>query len=489
MNNLFICNSSYQILISAIMCELYYGKDNNTLLFDEYLYNTISKIMSSTYNTFFENIVCAHSQSLKKDISILFSKYNYDRIHIFNWGNSCSRYIYETYSSEFIALDEGLGSYRLFDIWNDQGIDLLKLNTVYLLDPSLSSDYEYGLNIKSIDVYNLISTQSRWEIFLRKVNRLFGYNPINSPSVIYFDRYFVSENTLPYVYEQFFLNQLLRILASYDYGIKIHPSESNELAKLRYGIHSNNILENTVVPWELVLMNRDKDKPLVLLSINSTPIILSKYWGILLNIPITSITLIDLVRDYIDQQELYIEPLVDHYNAIHPENSVLRAKNFYDVESKLEIAFSSAERNVLSSPVNNFDQYELSWLRSQIKMYSKLFGNLIAILQISLFNGKKHIVSLKKVFTYVNGLIDANVKLNGIIVDCNKIEVDIKIPNLTFSIRKYEITSSSFSYKGICVTNSNKICFISDNSFPAFNSFSIHVELEKPLISFDYTQL
>lgn len=488
MNNIFICNSSYQILISAIMCELYYKNDSNTLLLDEYLYNSVSGTLDLSSNLFFKNALYIATDSIIQDISKMFAKSNYGRVHLFNWGNACSRYIYENYNSEFIALDEGLGSYRLFDIWSSQGIDLLKLKTIYLLDPPLSTDYKYGFNIQEIDLYSLISNKSRWETFLTKINALFGYKHDDYPSVLYFDRYFVSENSLPYVYEQFFLERLLKILTPYNFGIKIHPSESITLAKLRYGIYSHNILKNTVIPWELVLMNKPRET-LVLISINSTPIILSKYWGRLLDISITSISLIGLVKDYIDQQELYILPLIEHYNTIHPETSVFRAKNFYDVASQLSLTFSPEERNTLISPDYLIEQNELSWLKSQIIRYSKLFGNLIAIVQLSLYNNNEQIESIKRAVTYVNGTIEMIIELDKALANCDKIMINISTPNLMLNIRRFEVNASSFSYNANEKRATNTLCIESRYHFPAFTNLNVYIELERPLIGYDYTQL
>lgn len=489
MKNVFICNSSYQILISAIMCELHYSKDQNTLLLDEYLYNSASKTLNLSSNAFFKRTICLSSDSFIHDISILFENCNFDRIHFFNWGNACSRYIFNNYNnSEFIALDEGLGSYRLFDIWSSQGIDLLKLKTVYLLDPSLSTDFELRHNIKEIELNTLVSNKLRWKAFLEKANGLFGYKPNKMPSIIYFDRYFVSENTLPYVYEQFYLKQLLKVLSPCDFGIKIHPLESIELAKLRYGKYSRNILKDSVVPWELVLMNITQ-KTLVLLSINSTPIILSKYWGNLLDISITSISLIDVVKDYIDQQELYILPLIEHYNAIHPETAVFRARSFYEVESQISLALSPDKRDILTNQENSIEREELTWLKFQIKKYSKLFGNLVAIVRMSLYNNSQQITFIKRAVTYINGNIELSIELDREVTDCTKIEINYDIPNLSLNVRRCKVNAYSFTYDVNEATVTNQICLKSKSHFLSFTRLDVYIEFERPLIGYDYTQL
>lgn len=384
MKIIFVCNSSYQILIAAMMRQLEYHDAFTVLAMDAYFYDTMVNQCEPADNPFFDRIVCLHDASLSEDVDRLLS-IQPDKVHLFNWGNDCSRLVYDRCRCPVEVTDEGIGSYQLQKMWNHRNVDLSRLSGIWLLVPEFSQDQELGIPIRRIRIADLFANEENRNLFLWQINRFYRYTPEVLPDIFYFDRYFVSGNMMPTSYERQILLHLVPILNSYDFCIKIHPSESFKLAQYRYRGLDVRFFENTRTPWEVILLNHLSHRPLMLISVNSTPVILSKLIASALDVQIEAISLIDMVRDYVDPEERFIETLLEAYNNSFPETPVHRVSALLQMAEILgNTAFLQPVHAAAPIAVSE-DLSEAQWLRQEYLWYSKTFGNLLDTTEISLW--------------------------------------------------------------------------------------------------------
>lgn len=325
----FVCNSAYQLMVAAIVKEIFYQSDETVLFLDNYFFRKIVKGCNFEEQSFFDNIVVAPKKITGKYCNDTLDGLDLDILHFFNWGTDLSRMLYEIADTTVIVLDEGMGSYRIGDIWKSE-ILLEKISEVWLIAPELSVDTWENIRVKKIPLGDIYTKPDLYNSLIEKLNRLFNYEPNELPDVIYFDRYFLSENTLPKEYERKIIEKIVDIWRDRHIGIKIHPSEDLNLAKYRYLGINVEFLTNYCTPWELMLFQAKKE--MTLISINSTPIVYSLLLAGELGIDISSICLINVVSNIVDEQELYIIPLINKYNEVYLEKPVLMINCISELE-------------------------------------------------------------------------------------------------------------------------------------------------------------
>ena len=482
---LFICNSSYQIMISAIMKELEYGNDECYLALEDYLYrNTIEQM--NFKKDFFNEVFCVKDLEVPQFIEFIRAS-QVEKIHIFNWGNECSKRFFYAMSEKIELLDEGLGSYQLNEIWRKEGIDLEKVAGMWLLFPELLSQ-KYNFPIYKIGLSRLCYNGRINSEFIKKLNYLFNYNTSEFSDIIYFDRYFVSGNMLPTTYEKHYLQQLISIVSGYNFIVKIHPSEYIGLAEYRYRDFNVRLYTETIVPWELVLINSFNKKTFILISINSTPIILSKLWAQELNCNIESICLLDIVREYIDKEECYIDPLIAEYNK-NANDKIYCVGSFFELKellSKFNLSKTSLNNKITLSAQN-----ELEWLRTEYISYSKMFGNLIEILKVAIYDSFEEMIaehyvvySLKDVIVnrLINVELDSRYNSGTIVIALSKHNIVTCKNVLKIVLYKNNIIVEQLDLNN----NENEYVLNFTNNFDLIN---IQFEIRYPIFTFEYKQL
>ena len=391
MNIIFVCNSAYQVLIAAILCRAAYGDFHCFLAMDEYFFRTFAPHADFSRNPFFDKIVCLRDASLSKDVDDLLALQPVT-IHLFNWGNECSRLIYNRCACPVDLTDEGIGSYQLKKMWAPFDVDFSKLRCIHLLAPVFSQDQSLGIPIRRIPLDEVFSDPTGKTCFLKQINRLFQYSPARLPDIVFFDRYFVSVNSMPTSFERYFLTQVMAILRPYRYYIKIHPSESVKLSQYRYRGLNPQFCETPHVPWEVILLNILSQKPMVLVSVNSTPIVLSKLLASSMNVRVESICLLDIAKQYLDEDERFVETLVKAHNLRYKDSPIICTSSFEEFGRVLrDIPFLNAEIPGQDMDIVPFQETE--WLRKQYLWYSKTFGNMLDTVDLTVSSGGiQHII-------------------------------------------------------------------------------------------------
>lgn len=383
MRVVFVCNSSFQILVAAMLRRLHYPKDNIVLALDEYFYHTLVSCCNLSDNRIFDEVCCLRDANLRADVDSLLS-ITPDKVHLFNLGTECSCLVEEMCSCSVEMTDEGIGSYQLQKMWKDQSDKLMKLKAIWLLAPEMSQDYSLGIPIRPIRIAELFNRKKDRDGFLKEINHFFNYDPEEIPDIFYFDRYFISANMMPTSFERLYLFQLTCILANYKSCVKVHPLESIKLAQYRYRNLGIPLFRNTRTPWEVILLNHLSIKPIVLVSINSTPIILSKVLASALDMRVEAVCLIDWVKDYVDPPERFIETLVDYYNQINPTTPIFRIKSAEDLSSVLEsFSFLHCVKEKCINITEKSSNSERDWLLKEYLWYSKTFGNMLDTVRIA----------------------------------------------------------------------------------------------------------
>ncbi len=445
MTTVFVCNSAYQVLISAIMCATEYASSENYLAMDAYFYHTIQGHYQIDGNPFFIDTICLNDDTLDKDVDQVISLLP-DKVHLFNWGNPCSRLIYEKATCPIEITDEGIGSYQLQKMWLHRGVSFSKVSCIWLLVPELSQDTILNIPIKKLPVEALFSCESQRIWFLEQINRLFRYIPSHIPDVIYFDRYFVSGNMMPTSTERAMLAQLIPLLQPYDYCVKLHPSENVQIAKYRYRDLPAPFFVETRVPWEVALLNLSKKQRLVLISVNSTPIVLSKMLSLVFDIQIESICLIDIVKEYVNLEELFISPLVDAFNCQFPQDPIIRVSTFPALHTVLARTLDTNDKVNIKVPSSETVFTDVDWLRNEYLWYSRAFGNLLDTVKLSIqIAGQEHAFYDSDTFyswrdERVEALFDLDLKNTKPIQGAWKLNFHLASRNVLQSVENLEIS-------------------------------------------------
>jgi hypothetical protein len=378
-NVIFHCTSTYHIFIATFMSFRYYHEDRVILSLDSYLWNTTKDHMVYSDETFWECVEVISDNSAKgisEQVDAILRKHTPSTLHIFNCGYESSRaYFCQASSGVSIELtDEGLGSYNLKEIWCDAvRFEFKRVSRLWLLAPSLSLDDDFPFPKCLIELETLFEDAVHLQSYLCAANRLFGYSPKAIHTVTYFDRYFTSENTLPSCFERMFLSCLTETLSGYDFAVKSHPSENKHLRRMKYKKEIK-FYEDEIVPWELIVLNQPNNK-MIIVSINSSPLITTKLLPAVSKNAVLSISVLRMIEDYIDPSELYILPLIEKYNAIHPESPVLSATNPYELQKVINAYLGS--QNTISQYMGLFEGNETLWLKNEYLKYSRVFGNLV----------------------------------------------------------------------------------------------------------------
>lgn len=486
MRIIFACNSAYQIFISAIVSELKYNHCQKYLLLDEYLWEMIKNTYNFKDNDIFNKTMVIPSNISENHIKDLLLNFNPDIIHIFNWGNSFTKMIYQLSNSLIILLDEGIGSYSIYKIWGKQGIDFDKINEIWLLQPELSTDNKFLNKIRKLNIEDLIYNYKRKKYILNKLNTFFNYSYTDISHIVYFDRYFVSENTLPFTFEKKYLSELNSLTNDYTISIKIHPSEDIKLAEYRYKDFNMKIIKNTCIPWELELLNFSSENKIIVVSINSSTLLTSKMWSKILNISIESICIIDIVKKYINTQELVIEQIVDRYNSIYNSDPIYKISNFGQLQSILNNENIDYINNNLDKRLEN------NWLLEEYRSFFQKIGNLLVVLKLYILDENQNKLYYDYAFF---SLLDKNHTFNFKIPDEIYQYRYIKIiPCDNYVIKTLDNFVLALEYK------TNKIRTYFDKQINLFcqnyeiiyrikqniKQIKITFELDYPIIKYDY---
>lgn len=489
MKIVFVCNSSYQIMIAAMMRRLEYPDAFTVLAMDAYFYDTMIHQCEPAGNPFFDRIVCLHDASLSEDVDRLLS-IQPDKVHLFNWGNDCSRLVYNRCICPVEVTDEGIGSYQLQKMWNHRNVDLSRLEGIWLLVPEFSQDQELGIPIRRIRITDLFASEESRNLFLRQINCFYRYTPEVLPDIFYFDRYFVSGNMMPTSYEREMLLHLVPILSPYDWCIKIHPSESFKLAKYRYRGLDVRFFENTRTPWEVILLNHLSHRPLMLISVNSTPVILSKLIASALDVQVEAISLIDMVRDYVDPEERFIETLLESYNNSFHETAVHRVSALPQIaEILVNTAFLQPVHAVAPTAASE-DLSEIQWLRQEYLWYSKTFGNLLDTTEISLWTADGSLLySDYLFFAWRDRHVNLNFRVDALMTE------NACLLKLVFSkrgiVQRLENLRIETVHQGESHIQYNGSCEISQLELPVtdvFDGVNVQFDIGFPLLSYNYRE-
>ena len=463
----FVCNSPYQILIAAIYKELVYRDEAGVLLIDDYLGRKISDNYNFENQSFFSDCIVIPSFPTVEYVDKLMVQINLDVIGMFNWGSEISKIIYRLVDTKFILLDEGLGSYRLQEIWKDIIFD--KISEIWLLEPKLSMDKFNSIIVNKIPLDIFYDNENYFQQIICELNQFFNYFPKKLPTVIYFDRYFVSENTLPQVYEKKLIDYIISTYSSEQIGIKIHPTEDFRLAQYRYSDYDVVLMDDYLVPWELMLLQDRNSK--ILLSINSTPIIYSQLFAMQLKLRCDSICLIDLVYNVISEQEHYIIPLIEHFNNLFPNNRVRLIDNEYSEElisnhtrNRL-FSYRELEEIIKQSYIKNGNSIEAMTLS-----YRTTSGNIKKYAYYSLFDGQ-----VTRKFP-VEGIVD-------------NIEVKLSSFANKFAVRKlvvYAINSNKITLCAEADSSESMEIIKIGSGFENAEELLVSFEIEYPIFNYDY---
>jgi len=140
-----------------------------------------------------------------------------------------------------------------------------------------------------------------------------------------------------------------------------------------------------------------RSKSLLLVSINSTPILFSKLIASQINVHVESISLFEFVKDFLTEEECYFGALLDTYNKTYPTQRVYCPISMSEFDIILKQLSHQLDIQVISDNKVVFAS-ESDFLKRSLITYSKMFGNLIDYITVKLTSRSETVVFESGVF-------------------------------------------------------------------------------------------
>ncbi len=365
-----------------------------------------------------------------------------DEIAFFTWGGNSNLEIYNTIPEgvKVVLIDEGTSSYNYeehFTVFSGQ-IDFSKIKEIWLMDPDLSIN-SCKIPIYRIPIKEYLNDRSRFMNYIERVNRFFNYKEIVCESIMYFDNYFVKGAFLPKDLYDSFIENIMLVISGNKVTIKLHPTDIVMSGEQRYMNYEVHILENNMIPWEIVVLNYIFDKycrncescfPQLLLSVNSSSLITTQILLALFGYEIPIVFLYKFLRDWLPKKINIVESVLENYKKTYPDRKAFIPDTWIDFLSIIEDSFGSVDYRVINIIENKEKQNLLNFKQDYVVCRNKAnrFDRIFPLIYNSdrirrLLNN----MGYKKIAIYGYG--DVGVLLNSLLI-ANGIETIVaeKLP-------------------------------------------------------------
>lgn len=447
-NIFFLCHSRYTIFVAYFIKKIYHEKDHCTLIVSDWIED--SDIFADNSNKIWDRVIMLEEKivepsEVKKNVIDLIEKYEINVFYI-SHVMQCASHFFSHYLKEDIEvnlIDEGIISLDLlrgYEHFSRKGLpfgwmdfSFNRIDNFYVLYPQITKKIGNATIIK-LDLKKMLT--ERLEETVNDLNYLFNYQyiPLDS-KILFVDSDLAAQHYITQKYENHCIDNVMHYLNIAECTVKIKPSLSEDMLKIKYGKYSLKFLTGGNIPFEIIYLNCliHRDMIPIIIALPTTLI-----WNLILineSCEIENCSIISLAEimyfHFFD-----IEEGKDMLNKVYAYQSCFRKGYEARIPKTWDDFFdeiSSKNKNLCIADRCNFMEEEYQWEVEQnrlfyleemifsakyqvIKRWFFLEMNKVPIYQFFLDRGIKHIV-LYGMGVFGN-LLMQNIDQQQVVIDC-----------------------------------------------------------------------
>lgn len=147
---------------------------------------------------------------------------------------------------------EGLKKNYCKELFAGKEFPLEKIKELWLTEPKMIVD-DFGAACKKMQIAEDLQNKMFREEFLSKLQTIFDFHDTGKIDydIIFFDTYLASIDWISIEFEEFMLQEMVKIAGSSQIAMKAHP---NEKYWKKYSNLNLTLMENSIVPWEVSVL-------------------------------------------------------------------------------------------------------------------------------------------------------------------------------------------------------------------------------------------